>query len=108
MSASRRHAAAHARRAPTVTVGTARGSRALRYLLIGLDAAALSIGWIAAIAWSSNTDQSLALAAMVGSALVAGGIVLFSGLGLYRARICNLRTVEFARIARGCRPSFVT
>jgi exopolysaccharide biosynthesis polyprenyl glycosylphosphotransferase len=79
-----------------------RGSSFLRYLLVGLDATALTLSWLTAIALVPNSGRSMALDILSTVAFATGGLVIFSAMGLYRARVCNLRTVEYTHLARGC------
>jgi exopolysaccharide biosynthesis polyprenyl glycosylphosphotransferase len=79
-----------------------RGSGFLRYLLVGLDAAALTVSWVAATALVPTSARSAVGLVLAAIAFVGGGLVVFSAMGLYRARVCNLRTVEYAHLARGC------
>jgi exopolysaccharide biosynthesis polyprenyl glycosylphosphotransferase len=79
-----------------------RGSSFLRYLLIGLDAVALTAAWIISAAFVPTSGRSVATDVLEAVAFVAGGLVIFGAMGLYRARVCNLRTVEYAHLARGC------
>ena len=75
----------------------------LRRLLIAVDLMVIAIGWAAAVAVS----QSVASVALEPAMLVpqtlfmlgAGGLVL-SASGLYRRRICAIRSAEIARIGR--------
>lgn len=76
-------------------------SRFLRYLLVGLDAAALTAAWIMALELAPTRTQSMMLLAMAAIGFVGGGLTVFGMIGLYRARVCSLRTVEYTYLARG-------
>jgi exopolysaccharide biosynthesis polyprenyl glycosylphosphotransferase len=76
----------------------------LRRILAAFDAAALAIGWAAAEAvYAFNAGQAasqlvnVAVFTLVG---VAAGMFLLSAAGLYRRRICQVRSVEVTRIIR--------
>ena len=79
-----------------------RGSRFLRYLLVGLDAAALLVAAVIAIVVVPGGPSSVVAMVLSAAALIAGGLVVFGAVGLYRARVCTLRTVEYEHLARGC------
>jgi exopolysaccharide biosynthesis polyprenyl glycosylphosphotransferase len=79
-----------------------RGSRFLRYLLVGLDGVALMVSWIVATVVIPRSSGSVGVSAVAGAVFVAGGLVVFGGLGLYRARVCSLRAVECEHVAKGC------
>ena len=93
----------HEQRATRVApVALPRGSRFLRYLLIGLDAAALTVAWtIASLMVGTRARSALATILLV-VAFVAASFVLFNTLGLYRSRVCTVRVLEYERLARGC------
>jgi len=76
-------------------------SKFLRYLLVSLDACALTASWFVAIELMSTKAQSMSLL-LSAIGFVGGGLLVFGAMGLYRARVCNLRTVEYATLARGC------
>jgi exopolysaccharide biosynthesis polyprenyl glycosylphosphotransferase len=92
------------RRQPTRTepLTRPRPSSFLRYLLVGLDTAALTASWVVATELVPFKAQSTAAILFSAMAFVAGGLVVFSAMGLYRARVCNLRTVEYAQLAKSC------
>jgi exopolysaccharide biosynthesis polyprenyl glycosylphosphotransferase len=80
-----------------------RPSPPLRRILIAVDLTMIALGWLVAsvvahwsgaVAWGPLTTVAQ-LALVVG----AGGLLL-SAAGLYRRRICAVRSVELARIAR--------
>ena len=81
-------------------VAKSRGSRFLRHLLIGLDAVALTVAWTIAVLTSTSGFTFAGLATV--AACVAGSVVLFNGIGLYRSRVCTVRVLEFERLARAC------
>jgi len=81
---------------------TALKSRFLLYLLVGLDAAALAAAWIVASQLIWTNQRSVVLRLLAAFAFVGGGLMIFGALGLYRARVCSLRTVEYANLVRGC------
>jgi len=83
-------------------VSVPRGSRLLRILLVALDATAVATSWIATTAIWPRDDRTPAASILLIAALVVVQIGVFNALGLYRARVCSLRAVEYARIARGC------
>jgi len=87
---------------PTPPAARRRGSAFLRYLLVGLDAAALTVSWVIATALVSTSARSPAASVFTTLAFVAGGLAVFSAMGLYLSRVCILRTVEYAHIASGC------
>ena len=75
----------------------------LRRLLVLSDLLALLVGWIAAMVVMAALDEAslrLLTAASLGTVVVAGGGLLLAAAGLYRRRICAIRAVEVARIAR--------
>jgi exopolysaccharide biosynthesis polyprenyl glycosylphosphotransferase len=74
----------------------------LRHLLVGLDAAALTAAWIVATEWIPTKMHWTVLPLLAAMAFVASGLLIFGAMGLYRARVCNLRTVEYANLGRGC------
>jgi exopolysaccharide biosynthesis polyprenyl glycosylphosphotransferase len=80
----------------------ARGSILLRYVLVGLDAAALTASWVVATELIPTKAQSRVALLVAAMAFVGGGLVIFSAMGLYRARVCSLRTVEYSHLARAC------
>ena len=91
-------------RQPAIGAGraaTARGSSFLRYLLVGLDAAALTLSWVVATVFVPTSARSMFESVLATIVLVVAGLAVFA-FGLYRARICNLRAVEYVRVARGC------
>jgi exopolysaccharide biosynthesis polyprenyl glycosylphosphotransferase len=87
---------------PTPPVTMPRGSGFLRYLLVGLDAAALTVSWVIATALVPTSARSTVALVVAAIAFVGGGLVVFRAMGLYRARVCTLRAVEYAYLARGC------
>ncbi|HTD51217.1 MAG TPA: sugar transferase, partial [Acidimicrobiia bacterium] len=80
----------------------ARGSRFLRVLLVGLDATAVVVSWIVTTALWPRNDRTPLTSVLLISVLVFVQLGVFNALGLYRARVCSLRAVEYARVARGC------
>jgi exopolysaccharide biosynthesis polyprenyl glycosylphosphotransferase len=74
----------------------------LRALLFTLDAVTLATAWIVAGALLGPTQQTLLVTAAVVVALSGLGIVLYRTFGLYRTRVCSLRSVESTRLARAC------
>jgi len=90
-------------RVPTSSALTIpRGSRFLRYLLVSLDATAVVTAWATTTAIWPRNDRTILGSTVLMAALVVVHIGVFTALGLYRARVCSLRVVEYARIARGC------
>ena len=79
-----------------------RGSRFLRYLLIGLDGGALTLAWVLATVTMPRSGRSLGLAVVATGVFVVFGLLVFGGMGLYRARICALREVEYEHAAKSC------
>jgi exopolysaccharide biosynthesis polyprenyl glycosylphosphotransferase len=79
-----------------------RGSRFLRYLLIGLDAAALTIAWTTAAVVMAASGPSAIVSTLSVIALVTGSVAIFNVIGLYRSRVCAVRVLEYERLARGC------
>ena len=75
----------------------------LRSILIGVDAVAIVLGWVAAFATGfflgDPTFGPLTAIAQTVFMLGAGGLLL-SANGLYRRRICAIRSAEVARIGR--------
>lgn len=90
------------RRRATPTVTRARGSSFLRYFLVGLDVAALTVSWVIATMLVPPSARSTVVLLLVAIAFVGGGLVIFRATGLYRARVCSLRTVEYAHLVRAC------
>ena len=80
----------------------ARGSSFLRYFLVGLDVAALTVSWVVATILVPTSARSTVVLLLVAMAFVGGGLVIFRATGLYRARVCSLRTVEYAHLVRAC------
>jgi exopolysaccharide biosynthesis polyprenyl glycosylphosphotransferase len=82
-----------------------RPSPPLRRILVFVDLVVLAIGWFSAL-----LVHSLALPAHPGLSVLraagtvifgtAAGLFLMSAAGLYRRRICQVRSVEIARIGR--------
>ena len=80
-----------------------RGSRFLRYLLVGLDAAALAVAWSVAAVVMSASGPSTIVASLSVIALVVGGVVFFNAIGLYKSRVCSIRTLSSTSDSRrGC------
>ena len=80
-----------------------RGSRFLRYLLVGLDAIAAITAWgLMSIVAAADGARTQLVSSLMIAGLTVVQIAIFNVLGLYRARVCSLRVVEYARIARGC------
>jgi len=87
---------------PTPPVTMARGSSFLRYFLVGLDVAALTVSWVIATMLVPPSARPTVVLLLVAIAFVGGGLVIFRATGLYRARVCSLRTVEYAHLVRAC------
>jgi exopolysaccharide biosynthesis polyprenyl glycosylphosphotransferase len=89
---------------PGVTAAGAAPAPPLRRILIGVDAVMLALGWSAAefvFRLGAGDDGSpLINVVLFTIAGVAAGLFLMSAAGLYRRRICQVRSVELARIAR--------
>jgi exopolysaccharide biosynthesis polyprenyl glycosylphosphotransferase len=92
-----------ARLAEPATTRRARPPRALRPLLVFLDAATLFAGWCSAVfvahrwptgLWAGSRSLSVAAVATV------AGIATAAVSHLYLARVCSVRTVEVALLAR--------
>src|SRR5437868_8780706 len=65
------------------------GSRFLRYVLVGLDVAALIAAWlITTMIWPRFDRTWISSLALIG-ALAVVQVALFTALGLYRARVCR-------------------
>jgi len=79
-----------------------RGSHFLRYLLIGLDTAALTIAWATAAVVMRASGPSTVVAIVSVVASVVGSVAFFNAIGLYRSRVCTIRVLEYERLARGC------
>ena len=78
------------------------GSPFLRGLLVGLDAVTLAVAWsISELLVGPNHRSALIAVALV-VALTGVGLFLYGALGLYRARVCSLRSIEHTRLARAC------
>src|SRR5260370_42221206 len=71
----------------------------LRALLLTLDAVTLATAWIVAGALLGPQRRLLVTATVV-VALSGLGILLYRAFGLYRARVCSLRSVEHTRLAQ--------
>jgi FlaA1/EpsC-like NDP-sugar epimerase len=81
-----------------------RPSPPLRRIMLGLDAGALAVGWIAA-EFVYNRGAGEAASPLLNVVLftavgVTAGLFLMAAAGLYRRRVCQVRSVEVARIAR--------
>ena len=75
----------------------------LRRILMGMDLAAIGGGWAAALAVAYTTGDPAfgPVTAVLQTMLMLGaGALLLSAAGLYRRRICAIRSVEVARIGR--------
>ncbi|GGI03980.1 sugar transferase [Egicoccus halophilus] len=89
----------------TEAEGTSR-ALPLRRILVFADAAALLVGWLVAqlvfdlrTAGAETAPGGLRVLATVVFG-VAAGLFLFSANGLYRRRVCQVRSVEVARLLR--------
>jgi exopolysaccharide biosynthesis polyprenyl glycosylphosphotransferase len=80
-----------------------RASPPLRRILIAVDLTMVALGWLVASAVAhvsgAVTWGPVTSAAQLALVLAAGGLLL-SAAGLYRRRICAVRSVELARTAR--------
>jgi exopolysaccharide biosynthesis polyprenyl glycosylphosphotransferase len=89
--------------APSVLETADRPSPPLRRILVAVDLTMVALGWLAASIvahWSGLVPWGpVTSVAQLVLALSAGGLLL-SAAGLYRRRICAVRSVELARIAR--------
>jgi exopolysaccharide biosynthesis polyprenyl glycosylphosphotransferase len=74
-------------------------SGVLRFLLIGLDLAALTGGWAYAVAARPPVPAALALAALVFVGVVTG-LAFLVHQRLYLARVCALKAAETLQLAR--------
>lgn len=75
----------------------------LRRTLVALDFVALSLAWATALLWTSPlpTSQRPAGTSLVLAATLVGvALWLSAWQGLYRSRVCNLRSVETSLICR--------
>lgn len=88
--------------APTGTSRTVTSSPPLRRFLVAADLAVVVIGWLAAMWVRAATTADLGLEQLgPPSVLVlAAAPFLLSANGLYRRRICAVRSVEIARLGR--------
>lgn len=79
------------------------GSR-LRALLVGLDAVGVTGVWALAVLWSSSRhpDAWGRAATQIGFVLIVSAFTVgaLAAERLYRSRVCAVRTVEIARLAR--------
>ena len=87
---------------PVAPLTIAAGSRFLRRLLVGLDAVGLTLAWSTVLLLAPANPRAAVDSAVVTIALVLGSLVVFEVLGLYRARVCHLRSVEYVRVGRSC------
>jgi exopolysaccharide biosynthesis polyprenyl glycosylphosphotransferase len=78
------------------------GSPFLRDLLVGLDAVTLAVAWTVSELLVRPAHRSALVAVAVVVALTGVGLLLYGALGLYRARVCSLRSIEHTRLARAC------
>lgn len=90
---------------PEATPGTSRtvtSSPPLRRFLVSADLAVVVVGWLAAMWVRDATTAELSLVQLgPPSVLVLGAApFLLSANGLYRRRICAVRSVEIARLGR--------
>jgi exopolysaccharide biosynthesis polyprenyl glycosylphosphotransferase len=78
-----------------------RPSRWLRFALVGLDALAITLGWVLGLAVGgvSLAGQSLATSAEV-AGVIAVSLIAIGWQGLYLARVCSVRSVETVRLGR--------
>ena len=83
-------------------ISVPRGSRFLRSLLVALDATSVLTAWVTTTAIWPRNNRTLLASGLLIMTLVVVQVGVFNALGLYRARVCSLRVVEYARIARGC------
>ena len=76
----------------------------LRLVLIGVDLLALELVWFVMAVWAAHLpfiDEGLGRNWMLMAGVsFAGSILAFRAQGMYRARVCNLRSVETACIVR--------
>ena len=92
--------------AEPATPGRSRPPRALRPLLVFLDAATLFVGWCCAVAFAHHQRTGLwsgIPSLTVAAVATAAGIVTAALSGLYLARVCSVRTVEVALARAGDR-----
>ena len=78
----------------------AAGSRFLRRLLVGLDAVGLTLAWSTVLLLAPANPRAAVDSAVVTIVLVLGSLIVFDVVGLYLARVCHLRSVEYVRLAR--------
>jgi exopolysaccharide biosynthesis polyprenyl glycosylphosphotransferase len=88
--------------ADTATESGTRGSPFLRGLLIGVDAATLVAAWAISELLVGPAGRSILPTLAVVVLLPGTGVFLFGALGLYRGRVCSLRSMELTRMARAC------
>jgi exopolysaccharide biosynthesis polyprenyl glycosylphosphotransferase len=94
----------HAFEPPREPTAADRGRAAppLRRILIVADLSTIAIGWVASVAALRVVDASLPMLTVVryGSLLCLVGVLLLFANGLYRRRICAIRSAEVARLGR--------
>jgi exopolysaccharide biosynthesis polyprenyl glycosylphosphotransferase len=80
----------------------ARGNPPLRRILVGVDLLAIAVGWAASLAVLAlvGTTVPTTMALSHGLVLLIVGAMLLSANGLYRRRICAIRSAELARLGR--------
>ncbi len=76
----------------------------LRAILVGIDAIAVTIGWVLAVGAAALVNGTSGrdltdLLAVVALGVVTG-LVMIASQGLYRSRVCAVRAVETARLGR--------
>lgn len=88
---------------PTVAPSGERTSPPLRRILVAADLVAVCLGWTAAML-VAVTGGDIAFGPLTAAAqtvvVVGAGMLLASASGLYRRRVCAIRSVEVARIGR--------
>ena len=78
------------------------GAPSLRRVLVAADAGTLVVGWLlvmVVLTWR-GAPPSLVTAVAFGLTATPLGLVLLAANGLYRRRVCAIRSLEIARLAR--------
>jgi exopolysaccharide biosynthesis polyprenyl glycosylphosphotransferase len=70
--------------------------------LLALDAATLAVAWLGVELFAAPAPrwQLASVASLV--VFSASGICVYGLFGLYRARVCSERSIEYTRLAQGC------
>lgn len=81
-------------------VDAPQGSSFLRSLLVGLDTLTLTVAWVVAEVLARPAGRPIWGVAGLVVLLVGTGVFVYGALGLYRARVCSLRSIEHTRLAK--------